>query len=233
MAGMFEIAPTARAKCRGCGLAIERGALRFGERIPNPFGGGEATLWFHPPCAAFRRPEPLLEALPNAPEELADRDELARVAHASAAHRRLPRVDGAERAPGGQAMCRHCRQPIEKGTWRIRLVIYDEGQFAKAGFIHLACRTPYFEGHDVLEPLLHFSPQLADDERKDLTRRTPLRFRSAPASAAEVHAALTRPLLPCARAPRRMGRCFHRRTPREVLEPVADSSPRLARRRAA
>jgi hypothetical protein len=170
MSHVFEIAPTGRAKCRGCGLAIERGVMRFGERIPNPFGEGEATLWFHPLCAAFKRPEPLLDALPGAPASLADRDDLERVARASAAHRRLPRVDGAERATSGQATCRHCRERIERGTWRIRLAIYEEGQFTSAGFIHLACRAAYFEGHDVLEPLLHFSPKLEDEERKDLTQ---------------------------------------------------------------
>ncbi len=157
MPHLFEIAPTGRSKCRGCGLPIERGELRFGERVPNPFGEGEATLWFHPPCAAFKRPEPLLETLPGAPEGLAGRDELDRVARASAVHRRLARVDGAERAPSGQAKCRECKQLIERGTWRIRLVIYDEG-------------ASYFEGHGVLEPLLHFSPKLEDEERKDLAQ---------------------------------------------------------------
>jgi len=169
MPQVFEVAPTGRAKCRGCGLPIERGVLRFGERVPNQFGEGEATLWFHPRCAAFKRPEPLLEALPGAPSSLSDRDDLERVARTSAAHRRLPRVDGAERAPSGQAACRHCKERIEKGSWRIRLAIYDEGQFGGAGFIHLACRGSYFEGQDVLEPMLHFSSKLGDEDRKELT----------------------------------------------------------------
>jgi hypothetical protein len=170
MPHVFENAPTGRSKCRGCGLGIERGELRFGEQIPNPFGSGETTMWFHPTCAAYRRPESLLETLPGAPEDLEGRDELERIATAGAAHRRLPRVDGAERSPSGQASCRHCKQPIEKGTWRIRLSIYDEGRFNAAGFIHLACRAPYFEDHDVLEPMLKFSPKLDDEDRKDLTR---------------------------------------------------------------
>jgi hypothetical protein len=170
MSHVFENAPTGRARCRGCGLGIERGALRFGEQVPNPFGSGEATLWFHPLCAAYKRPESLLEALPGAPEDLAGRDDLSRVASASAAHRRLARVDGAERSPSGQASCRQCKQAIEKGSWRIRLAIYDEGRFNAAGFIHLACRAPYFENHDVLEPMLKFSPKLEDEERNELTR---------------------------------------------------------------
>ena len=170
MPHVFEVAPTGRSKCRGCGLAIERGQLRLGEVIPNPFREGESTLWFHPLCAAFRRPEFLLEALPGAPETLADQEELGRVARASAAHRRLARVDGAERSPSSKAACRHCREPIERGTWRIRLVIYEEGQFANAGFIHLGCRAGYFEGHDVLAPLLRFSPKLDEQELDDLKK---------------------------------------------------------------
>lgn len=168
MPHVFEVAPTGRAKCRGCGLAIEKGAVRFGEHIPNPFGEGEATLWFHPRCAAFKRPEPLLESLPAAPASL--EDDLERVATAGAAHRRVPRVDGAERAASGQARCRECKEKIERGEWRIRLVVYNEGQFGGAGFIHLGCRNAYFEGHDVLEALLHFSPKLEDEERMALTQ---------------------------------------------------------------
>ena len=52
MPHVFEPAPTGRAKCRGCGRAIAKGELRFGERLPNPFAEGEMTLWFHPLCAA-------------------------------------------------------------------------------------------------------------------------------------------------------------------------------------
>jgi len=169
MAHVFEVAPSGRSKCRGCSRTIERGDLRFGERLPNPFGEGEMTLWFHPLCAAFKRPEPLLEALPEAPEGLSDREVLERTAQGSTAHRRLPRIDGAERASSGQAKCRHCRERIERGTWRIRLVFYEEGRFSSGGFIHLACSPAYFEGHDVLGPTLHFSPNLDDEERKDFT----------------------------------------------------------------
>ena len=33
----------------------QRGELRFGERLPNPFAEGEMTVWFHPLCAAYKR----------------------------------------------------------------------------------------------------------------------------------------------------------------------------------
>ena len=170
MSLLFAPASSGRARCRGCGRPIARGELRFGERLPNPFGEGEMTLWFHPACAAYKRPEPFLEALAETHESLPDRESLERAARASLAHRRVPRIDGAERAPGAQAKCRHCRQPIERGTWRIRLVFYEEGQFSPAGFVHLDCREPYFETSDVLDPVLHFSSALGDAERDELRR---------------------------------------------------------------
>jgi hypothetical protein len=170
MGHVLEPAPTGRAKCRGCGQPIARGEPRFGERLPNPFAEGEMTLWFHPRCAAYKRPEPLLELLAQTPEAPPDRGTLERVARASAAHRRLSRVDGAERARSAQARCRQCKQPIERGAWRIRLVFFEDGRFSPGGFVHLGCREAYFEGHDVLEAMLHFSPGLGDDERAELAR---------------------------------------------------------------
>jgi hypothetical protein len=126
------------------------------------------TLWFHPLCAAYKRPEPLLEALAETSGNVPNREGLEHTARTSLAHRRLPRIDGAERAPGGQAMCRSCRQPIPRGSWRIRLVFYEEGRFSPGGFVHLDCRKDYFETYDVLDAVLHFSPALSDEERETL-----------------------------------------------------------------
>lgn len=171
MPHVFEPAPTGRARCRGCGRAIARGELRFGEQLPNPFADDrEMTLWFHPLCAAFKRPEPLLAALAEAPPDVPDRARLEQTARKASAHRRLPRIDGAERAPTAQAGCRSCRERIERGAWRIRLVYFDDGRFAPAGFVHLRCAEGYFETDDVIDPLLHFSPELSADEREQLRR---------------------------------------------------------------
>jgi hypothetical protein len=167
---LFEPAASGRSKCRGCSRPIQRGELRLGERLPNPFGEGEMTLWFHPACAAYKRPEPLLQALGETLENVPDRDRLECAARASLAQRRLPRIDGAERAPTAQAKCRSCRQPIARGSWRIRLVFYEEGRFAPGGFVHLDCRKAYFETDDVLEQVLRFSPDLSDGEREELRR---------------------------------------------------------------
>jgi poly(ADP-ribose) polymerase-like protein len=170
MPHVFETAASGRAKCRGCGQTIQRGELRFGERLPNPFAEGEMTLWFHPACAAYKRPEPLLEALGVTPGSEPDREKLESAARGSLAHRRVPRIDGAERAPSGQARCRHCREPIERGAWRIRLVHYDEGRFSPGGYVHLGCRKAYFETDDILNQVLHFSPALSEPEREELRR---------------------------------------------------------------
>lgn len=128
------------------------------------------TLWFHPACAAFKRPESLLRALGETPGQVPEREALERAARGSLAQRRIPRVDGAERSPSGQAKCRSCHQTIARGSWRIRLVLYEGGRFSPGGYVHLACRKAYFETNEVLEQILHFSPDLSDDEREELER---------------------------------------------------------------
>ena len=64
MGHVLEPAASGRAKCRACQRPIAQGELRFGERLPNPYAEGEMTLWFHPACAGFQRPEAVL-ALPS------------------------------------------------------------------------------------------------------------------------------------------------------------------------
>ena len=179
MAHLFEQAPSARSKCRGCGRGIERGELRFGERVPNLFAEGETTLWFHPICAAYKRPQPLLETLEATTAGVPEPDELKRIAAASLAHPKIPRVDGAEKSPSSQAKCRQCREPIEKGAWRIKIIYYEEGRFSPGGYVHLGCRKDYFGlagavGADgdtdaVRAVMLQFSPALSDVEREELT----------------------------------------------------------------
>jgi len=165
---LFEPAASGRSKCRGCGQPIKRAELRFGECLPNLFGEGEMTLWFHPLCAAYKRPQALLEGLAETTTGVPDRENLERAALRGVAHRRVPRIDGAERSPSGQARCRCCHEPIARGDWRIRIVFYMEGRFSPGGYLHLACRQVYFESGEVLDPILHFSPALTDSEREDL-----------------------------------------------------------------
>ena len=164
----IEPASSARAKCRGCGERIAASELRFGESLPNPFADGEMTLWFHLDCAAFKRPEPFLETLEGRSEPIPDHERLAAAARVGLAHRRLPRVDGAGRAPTGRAQCRSCRAPIEKGAWRIALVFYEEGRFAPSGFVHARCGALYFETTDILPRVHRFSPALREEDLAEL-----------------------------------------------------------------
>ncbi len=164
MAHAIEPAPSSRAKCRGCGERISAGELRFGERLPNPFAEGEMTHWYHLDCAAFKRPEPFLETLEESEGRVPDSERLASMARGGLAHRRLPRVNGAERASSGRAECRSCRQSIDKGAWRLSLVYYEDGRFAPSGFVHARCAEAYFETTDVLDRVRRFSPKLGDED---------------------------------------------------------------------
>ena len=170
MAHVVEHAATGRAMCRGCGNKILKDELRFGEKQPNAFGEGEMTLWFHLPCAAYKRPEPFLEMLQGVEEAEISADEQAAAcalkpaAEFGVEHRRLPRLDKAEPAPTGRARCRNCRKAIPKDSWRIGLVFFEEYRFEPSGFIHASCAREYFGTTDVMDRVLHFNPLLSAGE---------------------------------------------------------------------
>ena len=83
-------------------------------------------------------------------------------------HRRLPRANGAQRASTGRARCRSCRELIEKGSWRIALVYYEEGRFQPSGYIHVRCSNDYFETIDFADRLRHFSPDLTAEDLSEI-----------------------------------------------------------------
>jgi Poly(ADP-ribose) polymerase and DNA-Ligase Zn-finger region len=168
MAHVIEAASSGRARCRGCERKIDKDELRFGERQPNAFGEGEMTLWFHLPCAAYKRPEPFLETA-RATDD-ARVAEWIEAAEFGLAHRRVPRIDRAERAPTGRARCRSCKELIAKDTWRIGLVFFEEFRFQPGGFVHASCARSYFETTAVLERVRHFNPGLSPDDVDDLER---------------------------------------------------------------
>jgi hypothetical protein len=170
MPHVIEKAPTGRSKCRGCDTRIAAGLLRFGERLPNPFAedGGEMTHWFHLACAAFKRPAPFLETVSSTAETIEDREMLEREAAAGIAHRRLSRVNTAERSSTGRAVCRSCQQTIVKDAWRITLVFYEDGRFVASGFIHVGCAQPYLETTDILRRVKHFTPSLTDADMAEI-----------------------------------------------------------------
>ncbi len=167
----IEPAASGRSKCRGCGLAIAKDELRLGERLPNPFVDdekGEMTLWFHLVCSAYKRPQAMLEALEASTENIERRDWLAGVCKQGIEHRRLPRAAGVERASTGRAACRGCREKIEKGSWRIKLLYFDEGRFAPSGYVHVGCAREYLGTTSILERIAHFTPELTAEDRAEL-----------------------------------------------------------------
>jgi len=168
MPHLIEPASSGRAKCRGCGKLIAKGELRLGERLPNVFGEGEMTLWFHVPCAAYKRPQVFLDTVQDSTEAIADRERLEAVARRGIAHRRLPRIDGIQRAPTARSRCRHCKEMIERQAWRIPLVYYEEGRFEPSGYVHLRCAPAYFETTEVIDSIRQFTPELSDNDVADI-----------------------------------------------------------------
>lgn len=176
MPHVIEHAASGRAKCRGCGKKIDKDELRFGESRPNAFGDGEMTLWFHLPCAAYKRPEPFLELLDGVTAEEVVTDELGVAlalrpsAEFGIENRRLPRLDQVDKAPTGRARCRSCRELIEKDSWRIGLVFFEEYRFEPSGFIHARCAAEYFGTTNIIDRVRYFNPDLEKPELEDIAK---------------------------------------------------------------
>ena len=127
-------------------------------------------FWFHLPCAACARPEALLPVLEQSSLPSKERARLAELARAGAAQGRLCRILRAERASSGRARCRHCRELIEQGAFRISLQIFEDGRFTPVGTIHATCSVGYFGSEPPLERFTLPSNQLAPDELNEVVR---------------------------------------------------------------
>lgn len=168
MPDALQRAATGRAKCRGCERPIAKGELRFGEALPNPYAEGEAMFWFHLACGASMRPEKFLALLGETSEAIAGRDDLVRCAEEGIAHPKLTRLSRAERSPSARARCRQCRNPIEKGLWRLALQVVEDGRPNPIGTIHASCAENYFGTRDVLDRVRRLSPEMTERERDEL-----------------------------------------------------------------
>lgn len=157
---LIQKASSGRAKCRGCGQTIAAGELRFGESLPNAYGEGEAMHWFHLVCATCMRPEKVLPVLDASADEVPERAWLHATATFGVAHHRLPRLARAERAASGRARCRSCQEPVDKGSWRFALHMFEEGRFSPIGTIHAECAQAYFGTIEILERIERLTPGL-------------------------------------------------------------------------
>ncbi len=194
----IETATTGRSKCRACRELVPKGELRFGECVPNPYGDGEATYWFHPECAALKRPAVVVESLDSEsssadpPAGLVDPARwtpLRAWAQRALTHDRLPRLSGGQRAPSGRARCRSCHTLIEKSGWRVAIDIWEDGRFAPLGYVHARCATAYVgvdELGDLVERVEHFTrgldPAQAQALRAELLRPPIMPSTSPPTS---------------------------------------------------
>jgi len=170
MPSLIERATTGRAKCRVCGQAIAKGDARFGEALPSAYGEGESMFWFHLSCAACARPESLRPVLVETSEPLPERGELEALTNEGVAQPRLCRLIRAERASSGRAKCRHCREPIAQGAWRLALHLFEEGRFNPIGTIHASCAVGYFGAEPSSLRLKLPGVQLDEQELAEVTR---------------------------------------------------------------
>jgi hypothetical protein len=128
------------------------------------------------------RPEKFLVALDASSESIADREDLRETAVFGAAHRRLPRLLRAEKAPSGRAHCRSCREIIEKGSWRVSLQMFEEGRFSPIGSIHIGCCQAYFGTAAILGRIQRLTQSLTPSDLAELEDALKIQ-REAPAEA--------------------------------------------------
>jgi hypothetical protein len=93
MADRIELSPSGRSKCRACQKNIEKGGVRLGVSVPNPFGEGEATHYYHLECGAWRQPEALLAAATGVPRGQSDSGDAQPVDDSTQAEAPAPAVE--------------------------------------------------------------------------------------------------------------------------------------------
>ena len=121
----IEAARSSRSRCRTCKRKIDKDKLRLGVLLEGPYGTG--YLWHHLTCAAKRRPDDVEGAYElsawDEGLEVPALDELRQLKQKAeeerAKRKEAPYVDV---APTARAKCKHCGEPIEKGSFRFALL---------------------------------------------------------------------------------------------------------------
>jgi hypothetical protein len=168
MADLIEPASTGRASCRYCKEKIEKGELRFGERVPSAFGEGEQTLWYHLRCASERLPEKLGSALEEFTGDVPDREQLERAIENGRENPKLACVQRVERAPTGRAHCQHCHEAIAKADLRLAIDRDIEGMMPAVSYLHVGCASAFLGEAGLKSKLQRLAASLSGEERQAL-----------------------------------------------------------------
>ncbi len=166
MPHVIEQAKSGRASCRTCKEKIEKGALRFGEEVPNQFSEGPSYQWHHLKCAAQKKPVQLKQALDAFEGEVPERAELEQAIEANKGRAKATTLPYAEKAPTGRSRCMVCDESIGKGELRIAVEReVDTGSFVTrgAGYLHPACAadSEHAEDPELMAKLRQNSVSLA------------------------------------------------------------------------
>ena len=172
MGHIIEPAKSGRAKCRSCKKAIEKGSLRLGEEILDPFGSGGTThVWHHVDCAAEKKPDELKAAMADYAGEIPERDALEKKLAES--QKKLPpgMFPYAENAPTGRSKCMACEESIAKDTLRIAIEReVDTGTFKTkgAGYLHPMCAADFTGDSGMFAKVKENSRDLSKDQLAEL-----------------------------------------------------------------
>jgi hypothetical protein len=165
MEKMIEVAKTGRSKCRSCRQAIAKDDLRFGEEVPNQFGDGPSTQWYHLVCAAKKRTNELKEAMAAYSGEIPNRAEVEEAMKTPDPGQKT--FPFAEWAPTGRSKCLACSEPIEKDTLRVAVEREVEvGGMARAGagYLHPECAGEFVGDEELAAKLKANSTKLKPEE---------------------------------------------------------------------
>ena len=167
---VIEGARSSRSRCKVCRRPISKDTLRLGVLIEGPYGTG--YLWHHLTCAARRKLENVEEAYEleawneakTPPGKVPSLDELRKVSK-DADERKTQRkqIPHAEPAPSGRAKCKHCEQPIDKGSVRVVLGrgVYFGSQIRTAPInVHPRCVAAELKSEDCTTEIEGFEAAL-------------------------------------------------------------------------
>lgn len=148
MGHVIEAAKSGRASCKVCKKKIDKGELRLGEEVPNPFSEGEMSFrWHHLECGAKKKPSVLTEALNETETEVPNKDELLKKAEENAIKEKPTKVPFAEFASSARSSCVHCSEKIDKGDLRLAVnADTDPSGFGfRKGFLHPGCSSDFLD----------------------------------------------------------------------------------------